>query len=63
MALKFSCADARFPLPSFDQRVSPVRLLASQDVDLGLFTRNSQVFPEILAASLAACTKHEATTS
>jgi hypothetical protein len=63
MASNFGCADARFPLASVDQRVSPVRQLGFRDFDFGLFAGNSQVSPEILAASLAAYTKHKSTTA
>ena len=58
MALKFSCADYTFPLLSLLQRLSLIRLLGFQYVDLGLFARDSQLSPEILMASPSDFTKH-----
>lgn len=58
MALKFSCADYTFPLLSLRQRLSLIRLLGFQYVDLGLFARDSQLSPEILMASPSDFTKH-----
>ena len=58
MALKFSCADYTFPLLSLRQRLSLLRLLGFQYVDLGLFARDSQLSPEALMASSSDFTKH-----
>ncbi|MGO8719876.1 MAG: hypothetical protein ACLQMO_11750 [Acidobacteriaceae bacterium] len=62
MASNFGCADARFPLASLDRRISPVGQLGYRDFDFGLLAGNSQVSPEILAASLTTCTQPESTT-